>query len=65
MPDARRIRPDEAYRKVVSGEASLICAYEDDEKCRQIALAGAIPLSQFEAELPRLPRNRELIFYCA
>ena len=29
MPDARRIRPDEAYRKVVSGEAvfeiTMIC----------------------------------------
>jgi hypothetical protein len=41
-----------------------VCAYEHDEKCNQIALKGAIPLSQFEWQAA-LPKEREVIFFCA
>lgn len=65
MSTTPRISVDEAYRKVAAGEARLICAYEDNEKCRQIALPGAIPLTQLEAQAALLPKSQELIFYCA
>lgn len=63
--DVPRITPDEAHRKVESGEAILVCAYEDEEKCRQMHLEGAIHMQELQEKLPSLPREKELIFYCA
>jgi hypothetical protein len=65
MPEVRRISAEEARRAVTSGNALLVCAYEQDEKCSQIALEGAIPLSQFERQAASLPKEREVIFFCA
>ena len=63
--DVERISPDEARRKTQSGQALLVCAYEDEDKCRRMNLQGAIPLRELREKLPTLPRDRELIFYCA
>jgi rhodanese-related sulfurtransferase len=60
-----RITPEEAHRKVQSGEALLVCAYEDEEKCRQMHLEGAIHMQELEQELSQLDKEKELIFYCA
>lgn len=61
---AKRIDPEQAHQAVEAG-ALLVCAYDDDEKCRQNLLEGAIPLSQFLSLEPSLPRNQRVIFYCA
>jgi hypothetical protein len=60
-----RIEVGTARRKVTGGEALLVCAYEDDAKCRKGRLEGSIPLARFEAQAPTLPKDREIIFYCA
>jgi len=44
--DVRRIPPDEARRRVEDG-ALLVCAYDDEEKCRDMLLEGGK-----EANLP-------------
>jgi hypothetical protein len=59
---AERISVDEAQRRAEQG-AWLICAYEDDRKCAKVALAGSIPLSALQQR--EVPRQQELIFYCA
>lgn len=59
-----RIGPQQAKREIASG-AMLVCAYDDDEKCRQNNLDGAIPLSQFKRMENSIPKDREIIFYCA
>lgn len=59
-----RIGPQQARREIASG-ALFVCAYDDDDKCRQNSLAGSIPLSQFRAQENTLPKDREIIFYCA
>jgi rhodanese-related sulfurtransferase len=64
MP-AVRIAPKEAYEKVKAGQALLVCGYEDDEKFRAMRLEMAVPFSEFEKMQPSLPKDREIIFYCA
>ena len=48
-----------------SVKALLVCAYDDDEKCRQYHLDGAIPMSEFRKRASSLAKNQEVIFYCA
>ncbi|HZO42040.1 MAG TPA: ArsR family transcriptional regulator [Methylomirabilota bacterium] len=60
-----RIDVDEARRKVEAGQALLVCAYGDDVKCKQLELEGSITLSELQSRLPSLPKDTEIIFYCA
>jgi hypothetical protein len=60
-----RIAVDEARRRVLAGDALLVCAYQDEAKCARMKLDGSITVAQLESRLPRLGRDRELIFYCA
>ena len=64
MP-AVRIGPEEANRKVKSGEAILVCAYDDDATFQKMRLDMAISLGEFQRRLPEIPREKEIIFYCA
>lgn len=63
--DVPRISPAEARRRVQQGQALLVCGYEDDSKCRAMALEGAITVSDLQRRLGSLPKSQELIFYCA
>ena len=63
--EPERISPQEAYEKVTSGKCSLVCAYEDEQKCKLITLEGAISLAEFKRRLPSLSRDQEIVFYCA
>jgi rhodanese-related sulfurtransferase len=65
MGQAPLIDPQETRRKVESGEALLVCAYDDEEKCRQMHLEGAIHMPELEEKLSEIPKDKELIFYCA
>jgi rhodanese-related sulfurtransferase len=62
---AVRITPQEAYTKVKAGQAILVCGYEDEEKFKAMRLEGAVSFAGFQALLPSLPKDREIIFYCA
>jgi hypothetical protein len=62
---ADRIDVEEARRKVSAGDAFLVCAYEDETKCDRIRLEGAVAVKQFETRAAGLPKDREIIFYCA
>jgi rhodanese-related sulfurtransferase len=63
MTDPRRIPPEAARRKVLSNEAILVCAYEEEEKFRKMHLEGAISLNEFKSRVSSLPKEREIIFY--
>jgi hypothetical protein len=65
MPDVERIDVKQARRHVASGQALLVCAYEDEAKCHRLGLEGSIDLAQFRRLAPMLPDDREIIFYCA
>ena len=60
-----RIAPAEARRRVQTGGALLVCAYEDDAKYQNLKLDGSMSLHELEKKLPSLTRDQEIIFYCA
>jgi hypothetical protein len=64
MADVPRVSAEEARRKMVEGSALLVCAYEDEAKCRSMMLDGAITMPGLQARLGALPQDTELIFYC-
>jgi hypothetical protein len=65
MNEPLRITPKEIYPKVRSGETLLVCAYDSDDKFRRVHLEGALSLREFKSLLPTLPKDREVVFYCA
>lgn len=65
MAEPIRISPEEVRRQVTSGSALLVCAYEDEEKCKKLHLEGSISLTEFKSKLSALAKDQEIIFYCA
>ena len=65
MAQVERISAEEARQNVQSGQALLVCAYDDEAKCGSMRLEGAITLSELRGMLPSLPKDREIILYCA
>ena len=65
MAEAKRMPVEEAYRKLKSGKALLVCGYDDDAKFKALRLEGALSLKEFETRLPKLSKDQEIIFYCA
>lgn len=43
----------------------LVCAYDDEEKCRSIRIPGSISMREFNEQLPSFGRDKEIVFYCA
>jgi len=65
MKEPIRIFPKEARQKTNHESALLVCAYDDEEKFKQVHLKGAISLTEFKSKLSSLPKEKEIIFYCA
>ncbi|HSO71985.1 MAG TPA: ArsR family transcriptional regulator [Thermodesulfobacteriota bacterium] len=60
-----RISPAESYSRLEAGKSLLVCAYASDDHCKNIRLAGALLPSEFTAKVQTLPKDQEIIFYCA
>ena len=60
-----QISAREARERVASGKALPVCAYRDEDACRKVQLEGSISLVEFESRLSGLPKDQEIIFYCA
>ncbi len=65
MTKAIRITPEETFHKLRAGNALLVCAYDNEEQFRSLHLEGAISLSEFRAKLSSLPKDQEIVLYCA
>lgn len=65
MVDVPRITAEDARARVASGQALLVCGYEEPEKFQAMRLEGAISIQEFRALRPTLPKEQEIIFYCA
>jgi hypothetical protein len=61
----KQISAKEAHERVASGKALLVCAYRDEDACRKVQLEASISLLEFETRLSGLPKDQEIIFYCA
>jgi hypothetical protein len=65
MAEVPRISAEEARQRVQSGGALLVCAYDDEAKCGSMRLEAAIMMSELRERLPSLPKDQEIILYCA
>ena len=62
--DIPRIEPTVAHQHASEGDALIVCAYDDEKKCDDLGVSGAISLHEFEDRAEDLDRGREIIFYC-
>ena len=63
MAEIERISAQQAHEKIKAGEALLVCAYEDEAKCRALNLEGSISFTSFKSRVQSLPKSQEIIFY--
>ena len=63
MADIERISAQQTHTKAKSHQALLVCAYEDEAKCRMLNLEGSISLASVESRVNSLPKSQEIIFY--
>ena len=63
MTEPVRILPEAAVKKVLSNEAILVCAYEEEEKFRKMHLDGALSLNEFKNRASSLSKEQAIIFY--
>jgi hypothetical protein len=60
------IAPGPAREHVESASSALlVCAYDSEEKFQANHLEGAISLAEFRSRAGSMPKDREVIFYCA
>jgi len=65
MTEPERVGPGESYEKLKAGVALLVCAYDNEDKFKALRLEGAISLNELRSKLGALPKDQEIIFYCA
>jgi hypothetical protein len=63
MADVERVSAQQANTKAKSNRALLVCAYEDEAKCRMLNLEGSISFATFKSRVESLPKSQEIIFY--
>lgn len=63
-----RIPVEEAHRLHESDqdEVLLVCAYEDEEKCRDMQIDGSLTLQELKKKEKEddLSQDQDIIFYC-
>ena len=63
---AERVSPKDVWDRVRAGsDLLLVCGYDDDAKCRANQLKGAITFNEFRSRADSLPKEQEVVFYCA
>lgn len=44
--------------------ALLVCAYDDEQRCRSMRIPGSLTMGELTPRLASLPRDHDLVFYC-
>ena len=64
--DIPRISAKETRRKMTGGtNLLLVSAYDSEERFREMELDGALSWPALQSRLPSLPKDQEIVFYCA
>ena len=63
MADIERVSAQQAHAKIKASQALLVCAYEDEAKCRKLNLEGSISFASLQSRTASLPKTQEIIFY--
>ncbi len=61
---AQRVDARTAHEDFESHDALLVCAYDDEKKCRDTGVDEALTMRQFVSRLDSIPKSREIVFYC-
>jgi hypothetical protein len=59
------VSPEEIHSWVKSGASLLVCAYDSEETFRSMRLEGGISLNDLRSRISQVPKDQEIIFYCA
>jgi hypothetical protein len=66
MAVPKRVSAEKVLQELESGDdVLLVCAYEDDAKCRQYHVDGAITFRELQSRMPSLSKEQEIALYCA
>jgi hypothetical protein len=57
--------PDIENVRILQSDVLLVCAYEDDEKCKRTGVDGKMTLTAFRDKLADIARTRVIVFCCA
>lgn len=65
ITEANRVTPTWTRNRMKGPKpALLVCAYDDEEKCRSMSLPNSLTMRELNERLSSLPRDQELVFYC-
>lgn len=63
--DIPRINAKDVHRRMSDGSTLLlVCAYDTEDRFREMELEGAISWPALTAMLPSIPKDQEIVFYC-
>lgn len=62
---APKIDAQQAQNRLSAGDALLVCAYDDEQKCRSMQFGGALTLQEFERRKATIDRSSDILLYCA
>jgi hypothetical protein len=62
---AKRIDAEKVRAAIAQNAALLVCAYDDAARAQKFRLPGTLSLEQFEARAAKLPKDYQVVFYCA
>jgi hypothetical protein len=65
MGEPVRITAEETRKRILSGAALLVCAYDNEEKFQRNRLEGATSFNEFKVRSGSFAKDQEIIFYCA
>ena len=61
-----RIDPQQAHAHLEADTGTLlVCAYDSEKQFQQNQLEGAIALEEFLSRADSIPKDREIVLYCA
>lgn len=60
----KRIDPNRAWARMRDPDSDtlVVCAYEDEGKCDELGISGALDLKELRKRRPS--KDTELVFYC-
>jgi len=64
ISEANRVSPSWVRERLQGPDPSLlVCAYDDEERCRSIRIPGSITLRELNEQLPSFDRDKTIVFY--
>jgi hypothetical protein len=62
---SERISPAEVRHRIDAGEdVLLVCGYDDEQRCEDVHIEGALTMSEFRRQQNQIPKNAEIVFFC-